>query len=504
MLEAISQEHGFYFAYNSKLVAEDSVIALSGFRGSVATFLDQTFGSEYEFKEAPGYVIIRYAPRSLEVTFTVEHERKGTLVIEGRIRDAANNADIEGASIYEPNVLASTLSDAQGRFRLAIRRRDESVWLRVRKANYRDTTLVLLPAVQVHPERKERRYTFYPGADGKSGLENSRLGRFFSNSKRRIQRINLGGFFAHSPYQVSLAPGLSSQGFFNSQIVNELSLNIIGGYTAGVSGVEIAGAFNINEQHAKHFQAAGIFNLVGHDVQGVQLAGVSNTVINAVSGVQVAGVGNWAGDVRGVQLSGAFNKADNTRGVQVAGALNTSDGDADIQVAGILNVGGKVRGIQIATLLNIADSSDYPIAIVNLIKNGRKSVSAGADESGMLQLTFRSGGRVLYGLIGVGHHLANRPAKYGIEAGIGACLLERNAYLLNVEVASRTTTDLQRVSASNLTLRLLPELRIGQYIAVSAGPALIYSSSDPAPALPKVGNDRPLRPGFYGGLSFRW
>jgi hypothetical protein len=479
VLETISKEQGFYFSYNSNLVAEDSLITAAGFRGTVEAFLGRTFGSDYEFKETPGYVIIRYAPRSLKLVMHVENERKGALVVEGRIRDADNNSGIYGASVYEPNVLVSTLSDSTGRFRLAIRRPHESIWLKVSKANYRDTTVVLLPPVQVRPGRKQRRYTFYPGEDGASGLENSALGRFFTNSKRRIQRINLGGFFAHSPYQVSLTPGLSSQGLFNSQIVNEVSLNIIGGYTAGVRGVEIAGAFNINAHHAQHVQVAGVFNLVGRDVRGVQVAGVSNTVVSAVSGVQLAGVTNWAGHVHGMQLAGAFNKADNVGG---------------IQLAGVLNMARKVTGVQVAALVNIADSSDYPIGFVNLIRNGRKTLSVGADESGMVQLTFRSGGRVLYGLIGLGYDLGNGPLKYGVEAGIGAALLRRSAFLLTVELASRTTTDLKTATGSSSILRLLPQFDISPHITLSAGPTISATA----------GNDARLRPGAYGGISYRW
>lgn len=500
LLEEVSESQGFYFSYNSTLVAEDSVVALDRFKGRLADLLERTFGSNYEFKEAPGYVIIRYAPHTLDLAMHIDSERSGTLVVTGWIKDAASHRGVPGASVYERNVLVSTLSDSDGRFKLSIRRPGESVWLTVSKADYRDTTVVLLPTVKVGGGDKGRRYAFYPDDGGKAGLESSALGRFFTSSKQRIQRINLGGFFAHSPYQVSLTPGLSSQGLFNSQVVNQVSLNLVGGYTAGVRGIEIGGGFNINQHDAHRVQVAGAFNLVGGQMRGLQVAGVSNVVLQRVGGVQIAGVANWGGEVQGVQLAGVFNKARRNSGLQLAGAMNTADGEAGVQVAGIVNRARHVRGVQVAGLVNIADSSDYPVGIVNLVKNGRKSITAGADESGMMQLAFRSGGRVLYGLVGVGHYLNGNPLKYVVEAGMGAHVAEGKTFLFDVELVSRTSTDLRIATGSRVALRVLPQFRIGRHASVIAGPALSYTYPE---ADHRYGGEG-WQAGVYGGLAYRW
>src|SRR5690606_21458211 len=253
----------------------------------------------------------------------VEQRRGRPLIVEGQVRDADDGAVINQASIYERNVLVSTLSGPTGNFRLSFRRPNETIWLTVSKENYRDTTVALLLPVEVGSKATVRRYWFFPKDDSR-GLEGTVLGRFFTNSKQRIQRINLDGFFAYNAYQISLTPRISSQGFFNSQVVNQVSLNIIGGHTAGVNGVEVGGAFNVNQQDVRYFQTAGLFNLVGGSVRGVQVAGVSNIVVGDVSGLQVAGVASWGGNVRGMQLSGAVNVAENTRGMQLAGIMNLS------------------------------------------------------------------------------------------------------------------------------------------------------------------------------------
>ena len=499
LLEGVSENQGFYFAYNSNVVPADSIIFLSDFRGMLVDFLAQTLGSDYEFKESPGYVIIRYAPASMRLTFHVDERRGGPLVVEGQITDAETDKAIHLASIYERNILVSTLSDATGSFKLTIKRPSETIWLTISKENYRDTTIALLSPVQVKPQNTGRRYWFYPDDDGGQGLESTMFGRFFTSSKQRIQRINLGGFFAYNPYQVSLTPGLSSQGMFNSQIVNEVSLNIIGGNTAGVNGVEVGGVFNINQKDARYFQVAGVFNVVGRHVQGVQVAGVSNIAVRQVSGLQVAGINNRSGDASGVQLSGLFNVASQIRGVQVAG---------------VVNVARKVEGVQLAGLINVADSSDYPIGFINLIKNGKKSLMLGLDESGMAQLAFRSGGRVLYGLIAGGYYLNDNPRKHALEAGLGVHLLQAGPFGVDAEVVNRTSTDFKTDSEPRLSLRLLPQVYLGQHLGIMAGATMNYT-------YPNRGNTyanditgwkwyhnaetgKALHIGVYGGLLYRW
>ncbi len=479
VLDAIGHAQGFYFSYNNQVVPADSVITIARYDGKLLDFLTSTFGHAYEFKESPGYVIIRYAPRRMAVTINVEKRRGGPLVVEGQVTDADNKMGVYLASIYERNVLASTLSGPTGNFRLTIKRPEETIWLTISKENYRDTTLALLPPVHVSTKQKGRRYWFAPDDGNGLGLDGTALGRFFTSSRQRIQRINLGGFLAYSPYQISLTPGLSSQGLFNSQVVNQVSLNIVGGHTAGVNGIEVGGVFNINQQQARYFQAAGLFNLVGNNMQGMQAAGISNIVVRDVSGVQVGGINNRAGSVSGAQVSGIFNVAENVNG---------------IQLAGIVNVAGNVNGVQLSSLVNVADSSDYPIGLVNLVKNGDKRFSIGMNESGTVQLAFRSGGRVLYGLLGVGYRLNGNGMKPAFEAGIGTHVWQRDLFALDAELASEIRTNFSADPEQQLSFRLLPQLRFGPHWGIFVGPTINY--------VPKA--NQTFQPGLVGGVHYRW
>ncbi|MGV3761102.1 hypothetical protein [Parapedobacter sp.] len=468
LLDSIGKRQAFYFSYNSDAVDADRQVNIPRYSGTLVGFLERLFGEDYVFKESPGYIIIRYAPRLIDLMVRVEQRRGRPLVVEGQVRDAGNGAVISQASIYERNVLVSTLSGPEGDFRLSFRRPNETIWLTVSKENYRDTTVALLLPVEVGSKPTTRRYWFFPETDGK-GLEGTVLGRFFTSSKQRIQRINLNGFFAYNAYQISLTPRISSQGLFNSQVVNRVSLNIIGGHTAGVNGVEVGGIFNLNQRNVRYFQTAGLFNLVGGQVKGVQVAGISNVVVGEVSGIQVGGVSNRSGDVTGMQLSGIFN------------------------------VAADVRGVQLAGLVNVADSSDYPIGLVNLVKNGSRSIGLGFSGLDMALLTFRSGGRILYGLVGAGYGFDGGPQRYGLETGLGGHLVTTPMFGLDAEIVNVMRTGFRKNSTSRQSLRLLPRLRMGDHWGMAVGPTMTYlhRSAD-------GGRGKALRVGLYGGLSYCW
>ncbi len=529
VLHEVSEKNGFYFSYNSRSVAADSLVSFNGFRGTLIEFLEKTLGPDYEYKETPDHVIIRYAPRTMEVVAETEKESSRAFVLKGYVRDSVGGQGIGEASVYDRRALVSTLSNKDGFFKLVIKRPGESVWLTVNKENYREMNMVVLLPVEVKRRTKESRYGYYPDEEESDRPERTKVGRFLISSRQRIQRLNLGGFFAYSPYQVSLIPGLSTHGMFNSQIVNRGSMNVIGGYTAGVDGLEMGGVFNINQKDVRFLQMAGVFNLVGGDVDGVQMAGVSNTVLDDVSGVQAGGVSNWAGNVKGTQLAGVVNVAKKaeglqvagvlnaaveSRGTQIAGVLNGSLGETGPQIAGVINIGGKVKGIQLAGLINVADSSDYPIGLINIIKNGRKSFSLGTDESGLAAVTFRSGGKVLYGLVGAGYYLTDRELSYAVEAGIGAHLTDNNTFSLDAEAVTRNSTDFDGHEQNQVSFRLLPELRMGSRFSIYAGPSVNFTYQDrKEAAIDKIpgwvlheskSTGRALHIGLSGGLRYRW
>ncbi|CAG5067896.1 hypothetical protein DYBT9623_00623 [Dyadobacter sp. CECT 9623] len=284
---------------------------------------------------------------------------------------------------------------------------------------------------------------------------------------------------------------VSSNGQRAASYTNRFSLHAIAGVSANETGAAIAGAANLIKNNASGGQIAGAVNLIGGEARGMQVAGALNMVGKSSSGIQMAGFGNivkekaegaqvagfmnLSGSAKGLQIAGFTNIAkDSVQGAQVSGFLNKA-GTTNTQVAGFMNIAKKVKGIQLAGLVNIADTSDYPIAIFNFIKSGEKSIALTLDESMTSIASFRSGGRVLYGIAGIGYNLKNNPkALYSVEAGLGAHIGIANHFRLNVEAVSHSLSDFEGGHYFKNSLRVLPAYKLGSRFEVFAGPTVNY------------------------------
>jgi hypothetical protein len=507
VLKKISATGTFFFVYNNQTVPADSLISIDKYHGTIEGFLDKVLGGDYEFKEVTGYTVLRHAPKKLELTAEVFTDLNKQCIVKGHVADVADHAALNRVSIYEKNLLTSTITDGQGNFELNLKAWDGSISLTASKENYRDTSLFVLKDVKVTSGNAERAYRYYPISDKTAGRLSRGLARFFVSSKQMIQGLNLGSYFAQSPYQVSLIPGLSTHGLYNSQVVDHFSLNLLGGYTAGINGAEVAGIFNINRSNVGFIQAAGVFNLVGGDTHGLQFAGLYNQVFNKAEGIQfagavnktqifskglqVAGLANLTGEGKGIEVAGLLNNADfftglqlsgimnrtrRTQGLQLAVINNISKETVGSQVSSIANFASKVKGIQVAGILNVADSSDYPIAIINFVKNGKKTIGLSTDEFLFTHLDFRSGGRVLYGLIGTAYQFSGRTSRYGVEIGLGAHLLNRKRFVLDMEYTYQAGLGTASRSLQVNSYKILPGLRLGKRMQLFAGPSFNQTS----------------------------
>lgn len=502
VLKKISSTGNFNFVYNNQTVPADSVVSVASYRGTIYNFLNTLLGTDYEFKEVPGYIVLRHAPRKLDLTAEVGTDPGKQWVVKGHVTDAADSKELNNVSIYEKNLLVSTLTDNQGNFELKLKSWNGAVILTATKENYRDTSLFVLQDVNITSKTSKKRYEYYPEGDQTGSRFRRGFARLFVSSKQMIQGLNLGSFFALSPYQISLMPGLSSHGMYSSQVIDHISLNLWGGYTAGVQGVELAGLFNLNRTNVGFLQAAGVFNIVGGNTYGLQLAGVYNQVFNRASGlqaagivnrahtftggVQLAGVGNTTDHTSGIQIAGVFNNAKtlngvqfsglmnftgSAKGLQLTGLINSSHKKIGSQIAGIANIASKVHGIQFAALFNVADSSDYPIALINFIKNGKKTLAVSTDEFLFTHLDFRSGGRVFYGLIGGGYKFTNEPARYIIDFGFGAHIKNGTRFTTDAEFVYENALGTKSNAYKVNSFKLLPGYKLNRTLQLFAGPS---------------------------------
>lgn len=222
-------------------------------------------------------------------------------------------------------------------------------------------------------------------------------------------------------------------------------------------------------------QIAGISNLAD-SVDGFQVAGIAN-ISKSVNGLEVAGIANISPKIDGVQVAGISSVAKKVDGLQISGIANVADQVEGIQISGLVNRAKTVKGMQIG-LINIADSSDLTIGLINIVKDGDRRLGLSIDENLNSFLTFRSGGKRLYGIFGVGTNFDMKDLPYGFEAGLGLNLIESRLFRLDVEGVSKYLTDFEDSDFSKFSFQLLPALKISERMHVFAGPSLSYIHSE--------------------------
>ena len=376
VLDDISMQGDFHFSYVKEFIHDDSLITVNVSKRSVKQILDILFQGNFQFREIGNQIIIQPGTSSKEKWY----------VVSGQIKDATTGHPIANVSVYENMQLISTLTNDQGYFRLRLREKERTAaLLTVSKELYKDT-IMLIPG----EHDQEMNASIKPAApiqlsvvdvNQHTHVEQTFFGRFFLSSRQRMQSLNLSDFFTRQPYQYSLVPAIGTHGKLGSQVVNKFSMNLVGGYAAGLNGVEIAGVFNIDQKAVRWVQLAGVFNIVGGHFTGAQISGVHNHIMDSLNGVQAGGISNILKyGFHGGQVSGVYNQAGGDgHGVQIGGVLNNAGGIIKgAQVAGAINLGrDSIRGAQVAGAVNIGWETIRGVQIAGGINMDRKDVNGG-------------------------------------------------------------------------------------------------------------------------------
>ncbi|HVW59618.1 MAG TPA: STN and carboxypeptidase regulatory-like domain-containing protein [Puia sp.] len=477
-LETLSRMGDFYFSYSSTLLRRDSLVTLSAQNKSVRQILDLLFQGNVEYKENGNYIILRRAPPKPKEITTLSDPEEKKYIVSGVIVDENTGETISQASVYDKHGLIATLTNKDGFFTVRMKNRPGPAALSVSKEFYEDTTVNIEPGanqkitIVISPLSTSRKMVtispdgYLPSDSIRVELngdavymrkdpirvEMSGWGRFLLSSRLKIQSINLRKYFIQQPFQLSLLPAIGTQGPLSPQIINKISVNIIGGYTAGLKGVEMGGVFNIEKKDVKGVQAAGIVNIVGGRVEGVQLAGSHNIVMDSLKGLQAAGVCNTARQVSGVQI------------------------------AGVINITRRLKGVQIG-VVNIADTSDgYSIGLVNLSRNGIREFSMFADEVSPLNLAFRSGNAKLYSILLIGYDPGKDHRTYRYGFGLGHRFRLNKTLSLDPELTNEHLAvgswDNFKYSNDLYKLSLDLHARLSRHFAISGGPSLNFYHLD--------------------------
>ncbi|QEC79258.1 LA_2272 family surface repeat-containing protein [Mucilaginibacter ginsenosidivorax] len=520
VFKTMEDKGSFYFSYNSNLIKADSLVSLDADNWTVKEVLDQMLMKRFEYKDAKGFIILRYAPLQLGLTTEKSNTENREYIITGFVADEQTGKKLPNASVYEKSLLQSAMTDQNGFFELHLKNEGRPVRLTISKELYKDTTITFLNDVQI-TSRPDSSLFSYVANDDNDDITKTGLGRLLLSTKQQIQAANLRGLVANAPFQASAIPNVSTHGALNGQIINIVSINAIGGYSAGVRGAEMGIIFNLDKGDVQSVQVAGAFNVVGGNVSGVQLSGLYNNVLGNVagfqftflhnsikrdlSGVQLSTYNHVRGKVSGLQIAILGNIAGkNVSGLQI-GAGNIAQQKFEGIQFGIFNFAKKLRGVQLG-LINVADtSSGFSFGLINYIRNGYNKLSLSSNETLNANIAIKTGSNNFYTVYTGGLRITPNSKIYGVGMGLGTVLDMGKHLTFNPEISSRYlyegswryTNLLQRLDG-NLNIKL------GKKASLFGGPSLNFYYSDQENAVKGYGLAQNLQHNFSANQHHSW
>ena len=291
---------------------------------------------------------------------------------------------------------------------------------------------------------------------------------------------------------------------------NAFSINLLVGISKNERSLSLSCLSNIVANNATGLQIAGISNHIGNKGYGIAVAGIANTAgfyngiqIGGISnftkdsniGLQIGGIANYSGSTKGLmlggianitkdsniglQIGGIVNYSGSTKGLMLGGISNISGDIIGFQFAGVMNVAKNVKGVQFASIINIADDSDFPIAFINIIKNGKMGVSLSYDILNNTVLSFRSGGKYTYGILGVGYNAkVNDGSKIMAEAGYGIHIPVNHLFEINNEFKATSVGFSNDKTCYNFAYLLAPSVTFWNHYNIFGGVSFNYLNSD--------------------------
>lgn len=516
-LKKLSQQGGFVFSYSPSVIQADRRVTGSFVDKTVREILNELFKDTIEYKQRGNYLILTRAQKSSS------KEQK----IGGYVVDEATGQKLPNVSIFEPNSLQSAVTDEYGYFSIEVpESAKDSVKLAVRKQNYADT-LIAVPSDDGLMRIKIKTDKLGILADSVG----HKVKRWWLNTKELTQRaINFENIddTLYRDFQFSLVPFVGTNHKMSGHVINDVSLNLLGGHSLGVQGFEMGGLFNTVRGDVRGFQGAGMVNLVGGKLDGgVQLGGLTNVDWGPSRGVQIAGIGNYNGDtsqvvgiagimnfnqrdVRGASVAGVMNlnlgehqgptiaglfnfseggsgpfqlaglmnfSAVDSKGVQLAGMMNFTDGEFEGAQIATINYATRVRGFQLG-LINIADSvCGVPIGFMSIVGKGQHQIEISADEIFYANVAFRTGVRQFYNIFTAGFKpetLESDTTTWTFGYGIGTAPKITRWLYLNFDLTANEVVRGGSVDGLHLLSKLYfgVELKATRHFGITLGATL--------------------------------
>ncbi|MCS5490625.1 carboxypeptidase-like regulatory domain-containing protein [Algoriphagus limi] len=459
-LNRLSQEVGGIFSYSPSAIDISQRITGEFTNKSCREILEAVFQGRIKYKQKGNYIILSPAPAP-------EKE----ITISGYLVDESSGERIRNATVYDPITLKSSTTDEFGFFEIALKNpTGEDFELIINQERYTDTLLVDQKRSSFKRIflRKETAETltkpmkdFLLWAKESIGVKNSK------NVRDTLTR----------KFQFSIVPFVGTNQKLSGSVVNDYSINLFGGYSAGTNKLELGGLFNLDRGQVSGIQIAGLINQVGGSVKGFQIAGLANVNLDSLSGFQGAGLTNFTlRDVKGVQASPLLNiSGGSINGFQASVLANYTHKHVKGVQAGILGniAGGYVEGFQFG-LFNYADSvKGASIGLLSFVRKGYHTIEIGADEIYPLNIGLRTGTRGFYNILSAGI----RPEKadsttWSFGYGIGTSPRLGKKTYLNFEL-NTSQMNKGKVLATNLINRIYLgfDYQVAKGVALYGGPS---------------------------------
>ncbi len=389
-LERLGNLGGFSFSYSPEVIDETKKITLTLRSKSVREALELIFSSEMAYREKGKHIIL--TRRKIESGI---NELPKQIVITGYITDSNTGGRLASATVFDTGTLSAANTDAFGFFSMKIVKPSAPLKIAAFRKGYSDTLTVLptldKPTVQlamrpVGDIPAKAPTPLVPTLAIRDTMLNPVPSITSELSPGKLAMLNISDTLRRE-YQVGFLPFAGSNGLLSGNVINDYSLNALGGFSMGNEKLELAGLFNVARADVRGVQAAGLFNAAGRSSDAVQLAGVANMSRDTSSGVQLAGVMNVHGSSHsGFLAAGVLNYTHQaTEGVSIAGVLNHQNGYADgVQIAGVLNSAlSGISALQIAGVLNVAAAEVGAAQLAGVLNTTIGNVN-GAQVAGVL------------------------------------------------------------------------------------------------------------------------
>ena len=367
LLKEIEEKADLSFSYNPDNLATDSIIEVSFKDQEVDSILRKSLGLGFEFKQNHKHIIIIKSKVKTEketsetIYQKLPEDFKNKYNISGIIYDSETNTPITNTEIVIEHY-DSYSSNEKGFYKIELSDDRPVISIIVRKEEYLERAIVAEPGASDINVSLTRRVQPVKVASGpmepeiqfKRNINDHLITKALVPKEQRESKKEV----KRKAFQLSFLPMVGTNHIESGNYTNDISLNIIAGYSSGVNSIELGGFTNIVRNQVNGIQGAGFANIVGGNVNGVQGAGFYNQSKN-INGVQGSGFANVAlGNITGVQGAGFANVALGQHNIgQGAGFANYAENHVQIQGAGFMNIAEHVSGIQGAGFMNIADKA---------------------------------------------------------------------------------------------------------------------------------------------------